>query len=198
MATATLNAAKTAVTIVDNFRGTARTRVKPVNTIESSLSIDSAGNLIMSLIQYGVVLISIASAVDADGYGNTIFGVTSDPTAANAACQTTLGDAGGSGGGGSGGSNSIQVAATGEVQTSLPLLAGVARTFAITPDIRLLTVCTDGADLVYYTTDGSTPTSNSAWFFPYAKETWDSNIPVGATMKFLSPTASKVVIITRN
>lgn len=100
-------------------------------------------------------------------------------------------------GGGGSTVNSIQATVSSESQFSLPLIANVVSTFTITAETKLFTVCTNGADLVYYTTDGSTPTDSNAWFFPYAKETWDNNIPVGSTIKFLSPTANKLVLVAR-
>lgn len=98
---------------------------------------------------------------------------------------------------GGGAVNAVQVTATSEDQFSLPLTANTVATFTVTTDIRQLTMCTNGNDLVYYTTDGSTPTDDNAWFFPYGKETWDNNIPVGSTIKFLSPTANKLVLVAR-
>lgn len=93
--------------------------------------------------------------------------------------------------------NIIQASVATETQFSIPLVGGVPSSFAIPFSTRLFTICTNGNDLVYYTTDGSLPTTNNAWFFSLGKETWDNNIPMGATMTFLSPTDSQIAIVVR-
>jgi hypothetical protein len=101
MATATLNAASTAVIIVDSVNGRARTRTKPVSLIDSILYTDGNGNQIFALVQNGTNLISVASAIDAEGYGNTIFGVLNNPAGAQTAAEGILGAKGGGVGAGS-------------------------------------------------------------------------------------------------
>jgi hypothetical protein len=93
--------------------------------------------------------------------------------------------------------NSVQSIVSTETQINMNLAAGIARSFVVANDVRLMTFCTNGSDLVYYTTDGSNPTIDNAWFFAFGKETWDNNIPAGTTIKFLSPATNKLVLVVR-
>lgn len=93
--------------------------------------------------------------------------------------------------------DTIRSSVTTENQFSIALVGGIPSSFAIPFSTRLFTICTNGNDLVYYTTNGSLPTTNNAWFFSLGKETWDNNIPMGATMTFLSPSDSQIAIVVR-
>lgn len=147
------------------------------------------------LITSGTPTIGVSNDPTSGEFGNIIFGKTTPAEAFAAAVEIFAGN-----NTGSGLTPPLPILpsyASSETQISINLLPNIPQVYVIPSTTRLITFCTTGQDLVYYTSDGTTPTTNNAWFYSFGKETWDNNIPVGLAMKFISATANQLAIVVR-
>lgn len=192
--TAILNANYT-YTVYDTVGSNVSLRFYDLNQTTVYSTTSPGGFNRTQLVTSGTPTIGISDDPTSVEFGNIIFGQTTPATAFSTAIQVFAGSQPGS----------IltpptplpQPFATSELQTSLSLIGNIAQTFLIPSTARLITFCTTGQNLVYYTTNGSTPNLYNAWFYSFGKETWDNNIPVSSTMKFLSETPNQLAIVVR-
>jgi hypothetical protein len=220
---AVINGSNASFTVNSTINGSAISDIYPLARANGRAVTSSTGEKVLNLTVDGYTVITLANTPGAIGYGNSIFGAT-DVDAAKVALQAALGLVGSSGGNGSTAispasiasgidqsldvdtvvlalnelrTTTVKTTATPLSQTTLTIASGTVANYLIPANCRSLTICITSGSLVYYTEDGATPTTSNCWLAYGSKEIWDSNIPVGATLKLLATSATTIIFQPR-